>query len=197
MLLYKILKIIKLTIDNIKIKYYNKRVVRNKGVVKMIRTAEDCLRIREEKLKLFNKSQEEIKGQMQLIESKVMNANIDHKTKYIDIGNIGKLFSENEKQIIKDGYYITQDYKNGIRLYFDKEAYNDYINSNKKVKEAINDCNKKYGKSLNDLNDNVDSDKKSDLKKDTDEQMKDNKKGEALKFNTLGEFLDYLNKRIL
>ena len=132
----------------------------------MLRTAEDCLRIREEKLKLFNKSQEEIKGQMELIESKVMNANIDHKTKYIDIGNIGKLFSENEKQIIEDGYYITQDDKNGIRLYFDKKDYNEYVNSNKK----------------------------SDFKKDIDEQVKDNRKSEALKFNTIGEFLDYLDK---
>ena len=163
----------------------------------MLRTAKDCLKIREEKLKIFNKSQEEIKGQMKLIESKVMNANIDHKTKYIDIGNIGKLFSENEKQIIKDGYYITQDDKNGTRLYFDKEAYNDYINSNKKVKEATKDCNEKYGKASNDLNDNINFDKKSNLKKDTDEQVKDNKKSEALKFNTIGEFLDYLDKRTL
>ena len=159
----------------------------------MLRTAKDCLRIREEKLKIFNKSQEEIKGQMQLIESKVMNANIGHRTKYIDLGNIGKLFSENEKQIIKDGYYITQDDKNGTRLYFDEKDYNDYVNSNKKVKEAINDCNK----ALNDLNDNIDSDKKSNLKKDTDEQVKDNKKSEALKFNTIGEFLNYLDKRTL
>ena len=135
----------------------------------MLRTAKDCLKIREEKLKIFNKSQEEIKGQMQLIESKVMNANIGHRTKYIDIGNVGKLFSENEKQIIKDGYYITQDNKNGTRLYFDKEAYNDYINSNKK----------------------------SNFTKDTDEQVKDNKKSEALKFNTIGEFLNYLDKRTL
>ena len=132
----------------------------------MLRTAKDCLKIREEKLNIFNKSQEEIKGQMQLIESKVMNANIDHKTKYIDICNIGKLFSENEKQIIKDGYYITQDDKNGTRLYFDKKDYNDYVNSNKK----------------------------SNLKKDTDEQVRDNRKGEALKFNTIGEWLDYLDK---
>lgn len=131
----------------------------------MLRTAKDCLKIREEKLNIFNKLQEEIKGQMQLIESKVMNANIDHETKYIDIGNIGKLFSENEKQIIKDGYYITQD-KNGTRLYFDEKDYNEYVNSNKKI----------------------------DLKKDTDEQVKDNKKSEALKFNTIGEFLDYLDK---
>ena len=132
----------------------------------MLRTAKDCLKIREEKLNIFNKSQEEIKGQMKLIESKVMNANIDHKTKYIDIGNIGKLFSENEKQIIKDGYYITQDDKNGTRLYFDKKDYNDYVNSNKK----------------------------SNLKKDTDEQVKEDKKGETLKFNTWGEWLDYLDK---
>ena len=132
----------------------------------MLRTAKDCLKIREEKLKIFTKSQEEIKGQMQLIESKVMNANIDHETKYIDIGNVGKLFSENEKQIIKDGYYITQDDKNGTRLYFDKEAYNDYVNSNKK----------------------------SNLKKDTDEQVKEDKKVHTLKFNTIGEWLDYLDK---
>ena len=135
----------------------------------MLRTAKDCLRIREEKLKIFNKTQEEIKGQMKFIESKVMNANIGHRTKYIDIGNVGKLFSENEKQIIKDGYYITQDDKNGTRLYFDKEAYNDYINSNKK----------------------------SNLKKEADEQVKENRKVETLKFNTIGEFLDYLEKRTL
>ena len=132
----------------------------------MLRTAKDCLKIREEKLKVFNKLQEEVKGQMKLIESKVMNANIDHKTKYIDIGNIGKLFSENEKQIIKDGYYITQDDENGTRLYFDKEDYDDYVNSNKKI----------------------------DFKKDTDEQVRDNRKSEALKFNTIGEWLDYLDK---
>ena len=135
----------------------------------MLRTAKDCLKIREEKLKIFTKSQEEIKGQMQLIESKVMNANIGHRTKYIDLGNIGKLFSENEKQIIKDGYYITQDDKNGTRLYFDEKDYNEYVNSYKK----------------------------SNLKKDTDEQVRDNRKGEALKFNTIGEWIDYLDKRTL
>ena len=131
----------------------------------MLRTAKDCLKIREEKLNMFNKSQEEIKGQMQLIESKVMNANIGHRTKYINLGNINKLFSENEKQIIKDGYYITQD-KNGTRLYFDEKDYNDYINSNKK----------------------------SNLKKDTDKQVKEDKKVHTLKFNTIGEWLDYLDK---
>ena len=132
----------------------------------MLRTAKDCIKIREEKLNIFNKLQEEIKGQMKLIESKVMNANIEYGTKYIDIGNVGKLFSENEKQIIKDGYYITQDDKNGIRLYFDKKDYNEYVNSYKK----------------------------SNLKKDTDEQVRDNRKGEALKFNTIGEWIDYLDK---
>ena len=150
----------------------------------MLRTAKDCIKIREEKLNIFNKSQEEIKGQMKLIESKVMNANIGHRTKYIDLGNVGKLFSENEKQIIKDGYYITQDDKNGTRLYFDEKDYNDYVNSNKKVNEATKDCNKRYSKALNDLNDNVNSDKKSDLKKDTDEQVKEDKKVETNKNNT-------------
>ena len=128
---------------------------------------------------------------MKLIERKVMNANIGHRTKYIDLGNIGKLFSENEKQIIKDGYYITQDDKNGTRLYFDAKDYEEYINSNKKVKEGIKDCNERYSKALNDY---INSNKKSNLKKDTDEQERDNRKGEALKFNTIGEFLDYLDK---
>ena len=126
----------------------------------MLRTAKDCLRIREEKLNIFNKSQEEIKGQMKLIESKIMNANIGHRTKYIDIGNVGKLFSENEKQIIKDVYYITQDDKNGTRLYFDEKDYNDYVNSNKK----------------------------SNLKKDIDEQVKEDKKVETNKNNTDDNF---------
>lgn len=126
----------------------------------MLRTAKDCIKIREEKLNIFNKSQEEIKGQMKLIESKVMNANIGHRTKYIDLGNIGKLFSENEKQIIKDGYYITQDDKNGTRLYFDEKDYNEYVNSNKK----------------------------SNFKKDTDEQVKDDKKVEVNKNNTDDNF---------
>ena len=161
----------------------------------MLRTAKDCLKIREEKLNMFNKSQEEIKGQMKLIESKVINANIDHETKYIDIGNIGKLFSENEKQIIKDGYYITQDDKNGTRLYFDEKDYNDYVNSNKKVKEAaFKDCNERYSKASNDLNDNVNSNKKLNLKTDIEEQVKEDKKDETLKFNTFGEWLDYLDK---
>ena len=154
----------------------------------MLRTAKDCIRIREEKLNMFNKSQEEIKGQMKLIESKVMNANIGHKTKYIDLGNIGKLFSENEKQIIKDGYYITQDDKNGTRLYFDEKDYNDYVNSNKKVNEATKDCNKRYGKALNDLKDNVNSDKKSNLKKDIEEQVKEDKKVKTNKNNTDDNF---------
>ena len=133
---------------------------------------------------------------MKLIESKVMNANIGHRTKYIDLGNIGKLFSENEKQIIKDGYYITQDDKNGTRLYFDKEAYNDYINSNKKVKEATKDCNERYSKALNDLNNSANSDKKSNLKKNTDEQVKGYKKGETLNLYTIGEWLDHLDKEL-
>ena len=126
----------------------------------MLRTAKDCIRIREEKLNMFNRSQEEIKGQMKLIESKVLNANIGHRTKYIDLGNVGKLFSENEKQIIKDGYYITQDDKNGTRLYFDEKDYNDYVNSNKK----------------------------SNLKKDIDEQVKEDKKVETNKNNTDDKF---------
>ena len=93
---------------------------------------------------------------MKLIESKVMNANIGYRTKYIDLGNVGKLFSENEKQIIKDGYYITQDDKNGTRLYFDAKDYEEYINGYKKLS----------------------------LNKDTEEQVKEDKKVETNKNNT-------------
>ena len=165
----------------------------------MLRTAKDCIRIREEKLNMFNKSQEEIKGQMKLIESKVMNANIGHRTKYIDLGNVGKLFSENEKQIIKDGYYITQDDKNGTRLYFDEKDYNDYVNSNKnsikylnkqsnEIKSKIENCNDRYKEALKKLNDDIYSSKKTNLKNDLDKQGKENNQIEAKEYDTIEDF---------
>ena len=86
----------------------------------------------------------------------------------------------------------TQESYDFNRGRFKKKIIMIIINSNKKVKEAINDCNE----ASNDLNDNVDSDKKSDLKKDTDEQVKEDKKGKTLKFNTWGEWLDYLDKEL-
>ena len=140
----------------------------------MLRTAKDCLKIREEKLNMFNKSQEEIKGQMKLIESKVMNANIGHKTKYIDLGNIGKLFSENEKQIIKDGYYITQDDKNGTRLYFDAKDYEEYINGYKKLSLK------------KDSEAQVKEDKKIEINKNNTDDYKNNYEKE---YNSFGEFI--------
>ena len=72
----------------------------------MLRTAKDCIKIREEKLNIFNKSQEEIKGQMKLIESKVMNANIGHRTKYIDLG---KVTSDKERELVITYELIDDD----------------------------------------------------------------------------------------
>ena len=42
--------------------------------------------------------------------------------------------------------------------------------------------------------DDIKYDKKSDLKNDIEEQVKDDKKVKTLKFNTWGEWLDYLDK---
>ena len=162
-----------------------------------MKSAEEFKKQRNKKYNDWIEFDEKVKGQWKLIESIVDRSfsSLGHSQKYIDISNVGDLYKENERKLISEPNYfkITKD-KNGTRLYFDAKDYNDYVNSNKKVNEAIKDCNKRYGKALNDLNDNVNSDKKSNLKKDTDEQIKDDKKVETLKFNTIGEWLDYLNK---
>ena len=78
----------------------------------MLRTAKDCLRIRDEKLKIFNKSQEEIKGQMKLIESKYSSKALSTKlktgstwqsgkSKTLDISTIYMIESETNKRTIK------------------------------------------------------------------------------------------------
>ena len=159
-----------------------------------MKSAEEFKKQRNKKYNDWIEFDEKVKGQWKLIESIVDKSfnSLGHSQKYIDISNVGDLYKENERKLISEPNYfkITKD-KNGTRLYFDEKDYNDYVNSNKKVKEAINDCNKRYNKALNN---NVDSDKKSDLKKDTDEQVKEDKKVETLKFNTWGEWLDYLDK---
>ena len=165
-----------------------------------MKTANEFKELRDKKYNDWINFDKKVKGQWQLLETIIDRGfnSLGHSQKYIDITNVGELYKENEKKLISEPncFYITKD-KNGTRLYFDEKDYNDYINSNKKVNEAIKDCNKRYSKALNDLNDNVDYDKESNLKKDTDEQTKEDKKVEALKFNTIGEFLDYLDKRIL
>ena len=162
-----------------------------------MKTAEEFKKQRNKKYNDWIEFDEKVKGQWKLIESIVDKSfnSLGHSQKYIDISNVGDLYKENERKLISEPNYfkITKD-KNGTRLYFDETDYNNYVNSNKKVNEAIKDCNKRYSKTLNDLNDNVNSDKKSNLKKYTDEQVKNDKKVENLKFNTIGEWLDYLDK---
>ena len=134
-----------------------------------MKTANEFKELRDKKYNDWINFDKKVKGQWSLLETIVNRGfnSLGHSQKYIDITNVGELYKENEKKLISEPncFYITKD-KNGIRLYFDKKDYNEYVNSNKK----------------------------SDLKKDTDEQVRDNRKGEALKFNTIGEFLDYLDK---
>ena len=163
-----------------------------------MKTANEFKELRDKKYNDWINFDKKVKGQWSLLETIVNKgfSSLEHSQKYIDITNVGELYKENEKKLISEPncFYITKD-KNGTRLYFDSKVYNDYVNSNKKVKEAaIKDCNERYSKASNDLNDNVNSNKKSDLKKDTDEQVKEDKKVHTLKFNTIGEWLDYLDK---
>lgn len=134
-----------------------------------MKTANEFKELRDKKYNDWINFDKKVKGQWSLLETIVNRGfnSLGHSQKYIDITNVGELYKENEKKLISEPncFYITKD-KNGTRLYFDEKDYNDYINSNKK----------------------------SNLKKDTDEQVRDNRKGEALKFNTIGEFLDYLDK---
>ena len=134
-----------------------------------MKTANEFKELRDKKYNDWINFDKKVKGQWSLLETIVNKgfSSLGHSQKYIDITNVGELYKENEKKLISEPncFYITKD-KNGTRLYFDEKDYNDYINSNKKI----------------------------DLKTDTDEQVKDNRKSEALKFNTIGEFLDYLDK---
>lgn len=134
-----------------------------------MKTANEFKELRDKKYNDWINFDKKVKGQWSLIETIIDRGfnSLGHSQKYIDITNVGELYKENEKKLISEPncFYITKD-KNGTRLYFDEKDYNDYVNSNKK----------------------------SDFKKDIDEQVRDNRKGEALKFNTIGEFLDYLDK---
>ena len=134
-----------------------------------MKTANEFKELRDKKYNDWINFDKKVKGQWSLLETIVNRGfnSLGHSQKYIDITNVGELYKENEKKLISEPncFYITKD-KNGTRLYFDKKDYNEYVNSNKK----------------------------SNLKKDTDEQVKEDKKVHTLKFNTIGEWLDYLDK---
>ena len=134
-----------------------------------MKTANEFKKLRDKKYNDWINFDKKVKGQWSLLETIVNKgfSSLGHSQKYIDITNVGELYKENEKKLISEPncFYITKD-KNGTRLYFDKKDYNEYVNSNKK----------------------------SNLKKDTDEQVKEDKKVHTLKFNTIGEWLDYLDK---
>ena len=136
-----------------------------------MKSAEEFKKQRNKKYNDWIEFDEKVKGQWKLIESIVDKSfnSLGHSQKYIDISNVGDLYKENERKLISEPNYfkITKD-KNGTRLYFDAKDYEEYINSNKK----------------------------SNLKKDTDEQIKGDKKSETLKVNTWGEWLDYLDKEL-
>ena len=137
-----------------------------------MKSAEEFKKQRNKKYNDWIEFNEKVKGQWKLIESIVDKSfsSLGHSQKYIDISNVGDLYKENERKLISEPNYfkITKD-KNGTRLYFDAKDYEEYINGYKE----------------------------SNFTKDTDEQVKDNKKSEALKFNTIEEFLNYLDKRTL
>ena len=161
-----------------------------------MKSAEEFKKQRNKKYNDWIEFDEKVKGQWKLIESIVDKSfnSLGHSQKYIDISNVGDLYKENERKLISEPNYfkITKD-KNGTRLYFDAKDYEEYINSNKKVNEDTKDFNKRYSKALNDY---INSNKKSNLKKDTDKQVKEDKKVETLKSNTWGEWLDYLDKEL-
>ena len=134
-----------------------------------MKTANEFKELRDKKYNDWINFDKKVKGQWSLLETIVNRGfnSLGHSQKYIDITNVGELYKENEKKLISEPncFYITKD-KNGTRLYFDEKDYKDYVNSNKK----------------------------SNFKKDIDYQVKEDKKDETLKFNTFGEWLDYLDK---
>ena len=124
-----------------------------------MKTANEYLELRNKKMEEWLKFDEQVKGQWSLIETNADKYNLGRNSKYIDIGNVVELYNANINRLVKLGYKIVVT-KNGTRLYFDEKDYNDYVNSNKK----------------------------SNLKKDTDEQVKEDKEVETNKNNTDDNF---------
>ena len=162
-----------------------------------MKTANEFKELRDKKYDDWINFDKKVKGQWSLLETIVNRGfnSLGHSQKYIDITNVGDLYKENERKLISEPNYfkITKD-KNGTRLYFDEKDYNDYVNSNKTkitdnkdVKEAIRECSKKYDDVLKKLNDD-NSEKKTDLKNNLNNQEKDNNNVEAKEYDTFEDF---------
>ena len=162
-----------------------------------MKTANEFKELRDKKYNDWINFDKKVKGQWSLIETIIDRGfnSLGHSQKYIDITNVGELYKENEKKLISEPncFYITKD-KNGTRLYFDKKDYNDYVDSNKTkitdnkdVKEAIRECSKKYDDVLKKLNDD-NSENKTDLKNNLNNQEKDNNNVEAKEYDTFEDF---------
>ena len=124
-----------------------------------MKTANEFKELRNKKYNDWINFDKKVKGQWSLLETIVNRGfnSLGHSQKYIDITNVGELYKENEKKLISEPncFYITKD-KNGTRLYFDAKDYEEYINGYKKLS----------------------------LKKDSEAQVKEDKKIEINKNNT-------------
>lgn len=133
-----------------------------------MKRAEEWIELRNKKETEWLEFDKKVKGQWQLIESNVDKFNPGRNSKFIDIGNIGELYKENERKLIDLGYKLLVT-KSGTRLYFDNQGYNDYFKSN------------------------MDSDKKMDLKNNLNNKVEDKKKDETSKtFETYDDFLRFI-----
>lgn len=103
-----------------------------------MKSASEMLKLRDEKYKNWLEVENKIKGQWDLIESRVSSYNMGHSSKYISVGNIGELYKENERKLIDLGYKIVVT-KAETRLYFDSKAYNDYLISNRTERNIARD----------------------------------------------------------
>lgn len=101
-----------------------------------MRTASECLKIRERKIKEWEEFDKKIKGQWMFIEGKIDSANIDRNTKYIELGKI-ELYKENIKKLLEFGYFLSEDKNRQVKLYFNKKEY-DNINLNCDKKQNLN-----------------------------------------------------------
>lgn len=88
-----------------------------------MKKANEILELRRKMVKDFENERRNIDGQWNLIESIVDNVEITKDTKFISLGNVGKLYDENSKKIVELGYFIDEN-KQGTNLYFSKEDYN-------------------------------------------------------------------------
>ena len=149
-----------------------------------MKTANELKQEREKLINEHNKEKELIEGQWKYIEGKIDQFEITKDSKYIDLGKI-ELYDENiVKLTVNNNFYIYSDNNKNIILYFDRDDYNKMLAYGDSVQSNIYNSNKCSKQDKETTDNNINSEQIENLKNNSKEQVKDDKKVETNKNNT-------------